>query len=162
MDMRPDHLDWREVLAPRGRWSALVTAGSSPARVRRQAVGLAYLAVPYATEVALRGVWRMERSVRLLTEASLEIARLAAQGVAVACPNAARAEICQAGPLAGVVLDPLDDPVWQQLADVQRHAACLLVVPALSGWDRCPAIRADVAWALAHNRPVHVYAEAAG
>lgn len=162
MDMARTPLDWPAVLAPGGRWSALVTAGSSPARVARHSVGLVYLAVPYAREVALKGSWRMERSVRLLTEASIEAARLAAQGCDTVCPVTSRAEMCQVAGLAGVQLDPLTDPAWDRLSRRLRAVAPLIVVPALRGWDRCPDIAADVAWALERTVPVHVYGERAG
>jgi hypothetical protein len=155
-------MDWRAVLAPGGRWSPLVTAGSSAARVARTPAGLAYLAAPYATEVALRGDWRMERSVRMVTLASIEMARLLRAGIIAVCPTVQRAEMAQVARLAGIVLDPLTDPVWADLATALRNAARLVVVPAIQGWDRCPAVWADVIWALERNMPVHVYAERAG
>lgn len=153
-------LDWRAVLAPRGRWSGLVTAGSSAARAARHAAGLAYLAVPYQAEVALRGDWRLERSARLEVEAGVEAARLLECGCFAICPVLERAAIARVAGIAGLAMDLLADPAWSEMAVRMRRVAALMVVPALQGWDRCPAIRTDVAWALEHNMPVHVYAGA--
>jgi hypothetical protein len=154
-------MDWRAVLAPGGRWSPLVTAGSSPARAARHAVGLAYLAAPYAREVALRGDWRLERSVRMEMLAEIELARLWQAGCVAVCPAVQRAGMAGVAGMAGLTVDPLDDAAWEPLATPLRHAARLVVVPALQGWDRCPAVWADVQWALSCNVPVHVYAERA-
>jgi hypothetical protein len=155
-------LGWQVLLSPGGRWSGLVTAGSSAARAARHTVGVAYLAAPYQAEVAIRGEWRMDRSVRLVTLAAIEAARLLARGCVTVCPVLARAEMCQAGRLAGISLDPLSDPAWGDLSTRLRNVAGLVVVPDLPGWDRCPAILADVAWAVERTVPVHVYGEAAG
>lgn len=155
-------MDWRAVLAPKGRFSALVTAGSSPARAARHAMGLAYLAAPYAGEVALRGDWRFDRSVRILSLVAIEMARLLKAGCVSVCPVLQRAEMAQVGRLAGVDVDPLADPDWPGMAVVLRNACGLVVVPAVQGWDRCPAVWSDVVWAIEHDVPVHVYAERAG
>lgn len=155
-------MDWRAVMAPGGRHSALVTTGSSPLRVARNAVGLAYLSAPYAGEVALRGDWRFDRSVRILTCVSREMLRLAKAGCYALSPVMQQAEMAQVAPLArqeGIEVDPLADPVWRELAVRMRQVCGLVVVPDLQGWDRCPAVRADVAWALERNVPVHLYAE---
>jgi hypothetical protein len=154
-------MDWRAVLAPGGEWAPLVTGGSSPARVGRSAVGLVYLAAPYAGEVALRGGWRLERSVRFVTLAAIEMARLMRAGCVAVCPVLQRAEMAHVAGLAGLEVDPLADRDWDDLTDRLRCAAGLLVVPQMQGWDRCPEVWADVQWALARNMPVHIYAERA-
>ncbi len=159
---RQAQMDWRAVLAPGGRWSALVTAGSSPARAARCASGQVYLAAPYAREVALRGDWRLERSVRMQMQAEIELARLWQAGCVAVCPAVQRAGMAEVAGLAGLTLDPLDDAAWAPLTEVLRQAARLIVVPAMQGWDRCPAVWADVVWALEHTVPVHVYGERAG
>jgi hypothetical protein len=150
--------DWREVLRPGGVWSALVTCGSSPARAARHAAGPAYLALPYATEVALRGDWRLDRSVRLEVRGLAEVARLWAAGCTALCPAVQRAGIAAVAGVVGLAVDPLDDAAWSPLALALRGACRLVVVPDLRGWDRCPQVWADVCWALDHNMPVHVYA----
>jgi hypothetical protein len=155
-------MDWRAVLAPGGRWSGLVTTGSSAARAARHAAGLAYLAAPYAAEVALRGVWRPDRSVRVQMRAEIELSRLWQAGCVAVCPVVQRAGMAEVAGLAGLTVDPLDDAAWAPLAEVLRGAARLIVVPELRGWDRCRAVWADVTWALERNVPVHVYAERAG
>jgi hypothetical protein len=154
--------DWREVLRPGGRWSALVVTGSGPAQAARCATGLAYLALPYAGEVALRHSWRMERSVRLQAEAAMAAAALMREGCHVICPVLQRASIAAVAGLAGLEVDLLDDPVWTQMACALRNGVRLMVVPDVRGWDRCPAIWGDVTWALDRNMPVHLYAGGAG
>ncbi|MBN8293252.1 hypothetical protein JI664_14855, partial [Rhodobacter sp. NTK016B] len=56
-------IDWAPVLNPKGLWSALVVAGSSPDRVSRSCAGIVYISAPYHAEAQIRGAWRVERSV---------------------------------------------------------------------------------------------------
>lgn len=151
-------LDWGAVLDPRGPASALVVTGSDAGRVARVCAGWAYLAVPYAGEVALKASWRLERSVRFVNLAGMAAAQLTEAGCDVLCPVIQRAVISHAAGLARVDLDPLRAEAWDRLADRMRGVASVVVVPDLQGWDRCRAIWADVAWALERDVPVHVYA----
>jgi hypothetical protein len=152
---------WQDVLAPQGPWAGLVTAGSTPAGVARICVGLAYLAVPFAAEVQLRGVFRADRAVRLTARAEIEALRLWLAGCVAVCPALQRAGMAAVSGLVGAGVDALDDAAWADLSDRLRGAARVLVVPQVQGWDRCPAVLADVRWALSRNVPVHVYAERA-
>lgn len=155
-------INWPRLLAPGGAASALVVRGSSPARAARHCAGVAYLSVPYAGEVALRGEWRMERSVRLSALMSIELARLLRAGCVALCPALQRAELALAATLPIDAPGALDGAVWADVAVRLRNLAVLVVVPNIRGWDRCPGVWADVDWALQHNVPVHVYAERAG
>ncbi|MCA2014396.1 DUF1937 family protein [Cereibacter sphaeroides] len=152
-------IDWRPLLDPRGRYSALVTTGSSPDRVRRHCSGLVYLCAPYVHEAQIRGVWRVERSVRISVLASVERARLAACGVTALCPAIDIAEIAHARVLVDDAPEPLDMTYWRAWSQPILNVAALLAVPEIPGWDRCPLVWRDLRFALAQNVPVHVYSE---
>lgn len=151
-------IDWRPILNPKGHWSALLTLSSSPDRVRRHAVGMVYLSAPYQFEAQIRGVWRIEASVRASTEAAIEVAQLAACGVTAVAPNVMRAEVAHAAKVVDGAPDPLDAAYWAEWSLPILRLARLLVIPAIPGWDRCPMIWRDLRHALAHNVPVHLYA----
>ncbi|MCA2012414.1 DUF1937 family protein [Cereibacter sphaeroides] len=151
-------IDWRPILNPKGQWSALVTLGSSPARVHRHAAGMVYLSTPYQLQAQIRGFWRIDASVRASTLASIEVAQLAAAGVTAIAPQVIRAEIAHARELVEDAPDPLDAAYWAEWSLPILRLARMLVIPALAGWDRCPLIWRDLRHALAHNVPVHLYA----
>lgn len=151
-------LDWRAVLAPNGRYSALVHLGSSPAKVARHCSGLAYLAAPYSSEVTIRQSWRIERSARVETWALHERTRLLAAGVTSVCPTIDRAGMSYtAGMMQGGALDPMDADLWARWSQPMLNVSALIVVPEIDGWNRCPDVWAAVVWALDRNTPVHVY-----
>lgn len=150
-------IDWRPVLAPAGRWSALVRAGSSPAEAARHCAGFAYLSVPYHHGSQIRQAWRIERSVRVTLQAAIEEARLADCGITAISPAVHRAGIAHAGALTEDSPDPLDRRFWDDWSQPLLNAAALLVVPAIAGWDRCPTVWRELRFALRHNLPVHVY-----
>lgn len=159
--LSPGRIDWAAVLDTRGRWSALVTVGSSPERAARHASGIAYLAAPYHEAAQLRGAWRIERSVRASTLASYERLRLADCGVTALCPAVDMAEMAHARVLFPDGPDPLDRRFWSAWATPVLSAARLVVVPEIEGWECCPMVWSDVVFALVHQVPVHVYAGAA-
>jgi hypothetical protein len=153
--------DWPEILAPLGRWSGLVLAGSSAEIVHREAPhgGVAFLATPYTGEVQLKRVWRPQRSALMSALAAREMLRLYLAGVSAVCPVLQLAEMCHASGLVdGAALDPLDDAAWAEWSRPLLEAAALIVVPNLQGWSRCPLILRQVQWALGRGLPVHVYA----
>lgn len=150
-------IDWRPVLAQGGRWSALVRAGSSPAEAARHCVGFAYVSVPYHDASQIRQAWRVEKSVRVTLQASIEEARLAESGITAICPAVHRAGIAHAGMLVEEMPQPLDGRFWDSWSQPLLAAARLLVVPDITGWDRCPTVWRELRFALCYNMPVHVY-----
>lgn len=152
-----DRIDWRAVLQPRGPWSALVTVGSSPARVAESAVGAVYLSVPYALEAQIRGTWRVEQSVRASVLAAIEMALLAASGCSAQCPAILMAEVAHARVLVEEAPEPLDQRFWMDWSQPLLNAARVLAIPSLPGWDRCPMVWRDLRHALTYSLPVHVY-----
>ena len=151
-------MDWQSVLAPEGRWSALVRAPSWPELVSRHCCGLIHLAAPYINTAALRDQWRMDRSVRASMRAAIEVARLAALGCTAISPAIVLGEIGHAGVVMDEPLDPLHLPFWRAWSQPLLNAASMVVVPAIDGWDSCPLVWHDVCFALGRNMPVHVYA----
>jgi len=151
-------MNWAAVMAPQGRWSGLVTVGSSAAEVGRHCSGLAYLAVPFAVEIDSQADWRGDRSVRMSALASIEMARLLRAGCVAVCPALQRAEISLASLLPIDAPEPPAPVPWEAVAAGLRNVSRLIVVPDLPGWNRCPEILGDVVWALAQGLPVHLYA----
>lgn len=153
-----DRIDWRPVLRPSGPWSTLVHSRSGPAVVAGRCPGIAYVACPYGEESKVRQAWRIERSVRVAAQAAIEVARLAVCGCTAICPVLSVAEISHARLLIGEdAPDPLDARFWSGWSQPLFTASAVLVVPDISGWDRCPSVWRDLCQALAHNMPVHVY-----
>lgn len=152
--------DWPAILAPRGRWSALVQTGSTPALVARHAAARAvFLAAPYLSDVAIRQEWRVERSVRLGLMAAREVMRLRLLGVTALCPVVMQAAMCEAACLLPEGPEAMMDRAgWDDWSAPMLGASNLIVVPDIQGWDRCPAILGQVASALGRNVAVHVYA----
>lgn len=153
-------IDWPGLIA-RGCASGLVRTGIAPTTAGIHCGGtLAYLAVPYAREVAIRDIWRPERSVRIGLEAAWHQAALLRAGVASVCTVVARDAMCTASlmlPEGEGRLDPMDRALWRDVAGRLLGAAGAVIVPAIDGWDRCPDVLAEAVWALAHNRPVLLY-----
>ncbi|PWE26662.1 DUF1937 domain-containing protein [Pararhodobacter marinus] len=161
-DQRPrlpdqKRIDWAPVLNPRGPWSALVVAGSSPARVSRNCAGIVYISAPYHAEAQIRGAWRVERSVLMSIRAANEVGRLAACGCTALAPTVQIAEAAHAKVLNDDTPDPLDRVFWDAWSQPILNVAALIAIPDIPGWDRCPMVWRDLRFALAHNLPVHIY-----
>lgn len=150
--------DWAQIMAPRGPHSALVVVGRGPAAVPRG--GLAFVAAPYIGQADLKGRWRIERSVRLGMYIAREMMRLRKRGVSAVCPVLMQAVMCEAADLVGDAADPMDAAGWAAWVWPMLTVAQCVVVPDIVGWQDCPQIKAQVAHALAHNLPVHIYAGA--
>lgn len=155
------NLDWRGIMAPGGAWSALVRTGSDPETVARHCGGVAYLAAPYAEQAQARRSWQINLSAMVSVMAARELLRLTSVRVSAVCPTVLRAEALHvAGTVDGAQVDPLDHAFWADWSIPFLIAARIVVVPAISGWQRCPMVARDVQWALDHNVPVHLYAGA--
>lgn len=156
---RAQAIDWRPLLAPRGKWSSLVRVGSSPARVAHHHAGKpAFVAAPYIEECHDARGWRVDLSVQQSLLIAREVLRLRLSGVTGICPVLMLASMCEAGMLVPDAPAPADRAGWDEWAQPILHTAGQLVVPDLPGWNRCPLIWRQVQWALAHQVPVHVYA----
>lgn len=155
-------LDWRRVMATGGAHSALVRVGSGPDDVARHCVGLAYLAAPYDGQAGSRRNWRIERSTMMSVLASREVLRLTCLNVSAICPTVLRAEAMHAAATVDEVsLDPMDTGFWGKWSQPYLNASAIVAVPEITGWQRCPMVARDVAWALERNVPVHIYARVA-
>lgn len=159
--LNESRIAWYHLLPRDSRWSALVSTGSTPERVARGNAGLAFVAAPYQSEVQIDGQWQSERSTHLSILAALEMLKLHNAGVSAICPSLQMAEMCHALSLLDEAPDPLDPHRWKGWAWPMLHAAKLVVVPQLPGWEKCPVIWAQALWALERNIPIHLYAEAA-
>ena len=158
--------DWPAILAPGGRWSALVRTGAGPVDVPRQ--GLAFLAAPYLAEIlAGTGKWTAWRSDLMSVAIGRELERLRRAGISAVCPVAMQAWMMTAGLLTGSEVNPLSppgpapaDPAPADWADWARPfllAAARIIVPDVQGWDRCPVVLDQVRCGLERNLPVVIY-----
>lgn len=154
-------IDWPGLMGRDSAMSALITAGSGPETVAQFCGGLAYLAAPYADRAAARRKWQIERSTMFSVLAARELLRLTRVKVSAICPTVMRAEAMHvAGTVDGDAVDPMDHDLWAAWSAPFLVASSIVVVPAITGWQRCPMVVRDVQWALAHNVPVHFYARA--
>lgn len=154
---------WSELLAPKGRWSALVVQGSCPATVaRRQAGGVAFVAAPFEGVVMFAGRWSAERAARMALMTAREVMRLRVEGVTALCPALMQVAMAEVAPLLPDAPGLADRRGWDAWVRPMLDGARQLVVPDLPGWDRDPVVLAQVGVALARNVTVHVYARGRG
>ncbi len=149
--------DWPAILAPGGRWSALVRTGAGPGGVAPG--GLVFLAAPYLAEVEIWGDWRGWRSFMMGAAIARELDRLRRAGISAICPVLMQEWMMQAAQLAAPPEEAVRDAPadWQAWARPFLHAANRIVVPDVHGWDRCPLVLDQVRWGLERNLPVVVY-----
>lgn len=165
---------WGPILqaAQRGEMP-LLTTGCYPATVARLYGGRqpVYLATPYSLECRdMLGAWSYKRSAQCARVAARAAAALLRAGVTAVSPIVqAVAMVHSTGDFraahpGGVqfepTIDPLDDVLFARWCQPILNACGAVVVPDLPGWDRSVGVYAEVRYALAHNTPVYVYADA--
>jgi hypothetical protein len=162
--------DWTGLLtdpAWRARLSPLLHLGSDPARVARHAAsGVQYLATPYSRQVVDGdGRWCSLRSGVVAGLAAVEAERLRAVGVSAISPVVLADRMVRDGGVARhapPVADPLDAAAWERWCRPLLFVSASVVVPDLPGWSSSRGVWREVIFALAHQRPVFVYASGEG
>lgn len=151
--------DWPAILAPGGRWSALVRTGAGPGDVAPG--GLAFMAAPYLAEIlAVKGKWSGWRSDLMGVAIGRELDLLRRAGISAVCPVAMQAWMMTAAPLVEDAPATEAGPApadWAAWARPFLFAAARIVVPDVQGWDRCPVVLDQVRYGLERNLPVVVY-----